>query len=52
MRPLINKMKNLKMNYQEILRGSEILAVVLNVMQIQNVIILTIHFFKVITGFK
>ena len=36
MRPLINKMKNLKMNYQEILRGSEILAVVLNVMQVQK----------------
>ena len=29
-------MKNLKMNYQEILRDSEILAVVLNVMQVQK----------------
>ena len=36
MRPLINKMKNLKMNHQEILRDSEILAVVLNVMQVQK----------------
>ena len=37
--------------YQKFLRGSEILAVVLNVMQVsENVIILTIRFCKVITG--
>ena len=46
MRPLINKRKNLNINHQKIIRGSEILV------GSENVIILTICFCKVITGFK